>query len=1235
MKSPRILIVEDEIIIASDLEARLREFGYSVRATAASAEEALDLAEQDPPDLVLMDIVLAGEMDGINAAVVFRSRWNVPVVFVTAYAEEERLKQARLALPFGYVLKPFQDRDLKVTIEMALYVAEVDAERRKMEEALKESEGMYRTLAESMNDAIVVIQDGKTVYRNPTYEKMLGYSTADTADRHFTEVVAPEARELMIEMHQSRMRGDTGMKQFEVPLINRDGRRMIMEGRSNLIEYQGRPATMAVLRDVTSRLQAEAELKEKEEKYRTILESMQEGYFEIDLAGNLLFFNQAFSEIVGYPHEELLNMNYRDYVPAETADAVYLEYNRVFRTGKPIQALEYDSRTKDGRKTILQVSISLIRDRDDRPVGFRGVALDVTERRRTEDALRESERKYRTLTDSIDEGYFEVDLKGSYTFISPWFHELAKRPKEEIIGANYRQYMTPESSETIFNAFNRIYTTGQPAKKVQVDAVLPDGSLVYHELSASLVRDSAGQPIGFRGIARDVTDRRKAQDALREKEALYELVTQYTADMIAMCDQEANFIFVSPSYQTILGYDEGELIGRPIVALVHPDDLLELARIIEERQVSLEPQPVEAQYRMRHKDGRYLWFETLGRILFDEAGREQGAVFSTREITARRLTDEALKESEARLRRLVETINDGVIHIDAQGRFQQVNEHLCRMLGYTREELIGHPGLKIVDKSYQDMQRREFRKRREGRSGSYEIVFIRKDGTRLQVHLSGIPLFDANGAFQGTFGVCSEVEAALVETGSGDENRLARKCLDVVEVILLALDREGRVTLINRKGNQVLGYEGRELIGRNWFDTCLPEDVREKAGSEFKGLLEAEVQELGFVESRIRGKDGRERLIRWRNALLRDDAGRVTGTLSSGEDITGRERAREALRASDEKFRVLVENAYEIICVLQDGAVKYINPSGSRLSGYTADEDLARPFIEFVHPDDRELILERYRKRLSGEDVPQNYETRIVHKKGHMIWVQVNGVPIEWEGNPAALYFISDVTERRQTREKLETALKEKEVLLREVHHRVKNNMQVISSLLNLQAARARSKGDLDFIQEAQSRIAAMSLVHESLYDAETMVAIDLGTYLQKLVAALSGLYQTGRRGIAFQVEISGEPRVIIDQAVPCGLVVNELITHSIQHAFPQGGPGRIRVEARVHGNSLELTVTGDGAGLSDQPASGRRSGLELDLVEALVQGRLAGRIEMVRSGGLGFKVVMPLQKIKPMINSG
>ena len=188
-KKAKIMIVEDEFIILEEMKSILENLGYDVTATTASAEKAIDLLNHKEPDLVLMDIRLKGKMDGIEAAQIIRSQYEIPVVFSTAYLDQERIERAKITMPFGYVLKPIQERDLKVTLEMALYVAKVKAERKKAEEELK-----FRSqLLDAVEQAVIVTNmEGQVIFWNPFAEKLYGYSSKEAIGKTTIELIATD-----------------------------------------------------------------------------------------------------------------------------------------------------------------------------------------------------------------------------------------------------------------------------------------------------------------------------------------------------------------------------------------------------------------------------------------------------------------------------------------------------------------------------------------------------------------------------------------------------------------------------------------------------------------------------------------------------------------------------------------------------------------------------------------------------------------------------------------------------------------------------------------------------------------------------------------------------------------------------------------------------------------------------------------------------------------------------------
>ena len=269
------------------------------------------------------------------------------------------------------------------------------------------------------------------------------------------------------------------------------------------------------------RKKAEKTLRHSEERYKTILGNIEEGYFEVDLAGNLTFFNDTLCRISGYSREELMGMNNRLYTDKEELKKVFEAYNKVYKTGEPNREFGQQIIRKDGTKRYIEGSISLQKDSSGKPIGFRGIVRDVTERKKAEEELREREERYRNILDNMEEAYYEVDLKGNLTFFNATAVTNLGYTDNVMMGMNFRQYVDEENASKVFEAYNKVFLTGESIKGLNWELISKEGGKIPVESSISTMRDAQGNPIGFRGIIRDITDRKRADDALRESEQRY------------------------------------------------------------------------------------------------------------------------------------------------------------------------------------------------------------------------------------------------------------------------------------------------------------------------------------------------------------------------------------------------------------------------------------------------------------------------------------------------------------------------------------------------------------------------------------------------------------------------------------------------------------------------------------------------------------------------------------------
>ena len=375
----RVLIVEDEYIIGLDLAGKLKETGYRVCGIAADGEECLELAAREQPDLVLMDIALQGDRNGIELADIIRRQMGIPVVFLTGQVDEHQLQKAKIVLPFGYLIKPFQPKDLQVTIEMALYFSRIERERRAAETALKQSEEKYRLVVENPLNAIAVFQDHRIVFANRKLLAAAENFQVDYSHGSFLDFVHPEDLESLLDRAIKRRSGQDLSETVEFRMIGPDGATFWIEGSGAIVDWEGRPAHLICFRNISERVAAQEALQDSEEQHRQLLNQLPDPIMVFDRTTyRFLDCNQAAMEQYGYTRDEFLQMTPFDLHPPEERDLVLVNiqnetdnlphhYTHLTKTG---QKKQVETHTGAGSFQGRPAWITIVRD--------------ITERLRTE-----------------------------------------------------------------------------------------------------------------------------------------------------------------------------------------------------------------------------------------------------------------------------------------------------------------------------------------------------------------------------------------------------------------------------------------------------------------------------------------------------------------------------------------------------------------------------------------------------------------------------------------------------------------------------------------------------------------------------------------------------------------------------------------------------------------------------------------------------------------------------------
>jgi len=348
-------------------------------------------------------------------------------------------------------------------------------------------------------------------------------------------------------------------------------------------------------------------------------------------------------------------------------------------------------------------------------------------------------------------------------------------------------------------------------------------------------------------------------------------------------------------------------------------------------------------------------------------------------------------------------------------------------------------------------------------------------------------------------------------------------------------------------------------------------------------------------------------------------------------EITGRQRMEAALRESEQRFRsAFHQAAVGIAHVAINGRWLLVNQRLCDILGYTLEELELLTFQDITHPEDLEADLQYVEQILADRIQTYSMEKRYFRKDNSIVWVNVT-VSLIRESSTEPKYFIGvieDISDRKHSQEQIKASLLEKEVLLKEIYHRVKNNLQVISSLLNLQSAYIKDQHDLVIFQQSQQRIASIALIHEKLYQSQDLARINFREYTQDLVVSLLTAYEVNEDAIAVTINIEEDVLLGLDTAIPCSLIIHELVSNSLKYAFPADTNGSINIELyRIDDNNFILKVSDDGVGLPSDFDLKKIASLGLQLVDALSY-QLAGTINIKGENGVKCQLIFPIIQV-------
>lgn len=703
---------------------------------------------------------------------------------------------------------------------------------------------------------------------------------------------------------------------------------------------------------------------------------------------------------------------------------------------------------------------------------------------------------------------------------------------------------------------------------------------------------------------------------LIKKERMYRLLADSCPDVIYRISiPKGRYEYISPSCLRGCGRTQEEFYQKPLLIreMLHPD----WKDCFNEKWLKqlIENSFSQTEYQIIHSSGDVIWVSQKDVVIRDH-NRNPVAI----QGIARNITPEKRAEDmEHRFSDIIENTQDAVVSNDLEGRVLSWNRGAEEIYGYSESETMGKnvemftpPGCDYELPSILKMLKDGEMVR------NYPTLGLRKDGSIINVSLTVSPINDSNRDIKGVSIISRDVTPEKkAEKELKESEKRYRLLVEKAQVGILLIDQDGKIIDINPKFLEMCGSRSEDVSRRvNLLRT--PEVVKSGFSGDFKRCLET--GEDVSSEHRYLSQWGKETYSQFHLNPIKDEDGEVVNVLATFSDITYRKKMEEALKESEEKFREVFNNAndafylHEVIDGMPGRYIE-VNDVSCSMLGYRREE-LLEMTPQDVSSEDSDEIGSMMTELL--KEGSKTFESEHLTHDGDRIPVEVSSHCFKLRNKDVIVSVARDITQWKEAEKIVHDSLKEKELLLREIHHRVKNNLMIISSLLNLQSIQINDTEVLKMIKDSQSRARSMAVLHEKLYNSSDLKRINFGEYIESITEYLFNTYSTNNH-VSLKMDVE-YLMLDINTCLPLGLIVNELVSNSLKYAFPKGMNGCVTVRFHRSPENYILEVEDDGVGLPEDMDIEQADSMGMKLVSNFTK-QLNGEMELIMKNGTCFRI--------------
>jgi two-component system, cell cycle sensor histidine kinase and response regulator CckA len=792
-------------------------------------------------------------------------------------------------------------------------------------------------------------------------------------------------------------------------------------------------------------------LEESEAFYRSLFDNSADALFIETLDGVIEDANLAACELYGYEPEELRGMNATEFVPDNLKADFESALTRLL-AGEPI---EFENLRSDGTKFPVRVFVEEVLTRR----GARYVVRlrDLSDMKRAEQTA-EQERAFTMQTlNTLTEVFALIDLDGHYFRWNKALNDVTGYTDEEITALRHRDFHPLEDIPKIERAIRRVMETGEP-QRTETSLVTKEGKAIPYDLSAALIRDEKGEPFAIIGLGRDVSERRRAEEALRtmvkETNARREEITallestrlvlehvsfeQTAADIFRLCKElvgaTRGYVCLFTDRGTEMVLTDPEL-PEDERSRVMPVDGLH-GKDFDHGKPLIENSIASSEFPERMPDGHLeirnlmlaplvIGSETVGLIgLANKGGgfnkRDSLMAAAFGEIVSIALQNfrnsQAVRESEERFRSVAETANEAIICADSGGNITFWNPGASAMFGYTAEEAMDHSLAMIIPERLRQENLKSFIRSAgdsESSGRTYELIGIKKDGTEFHMELSRSSPWIIGDDVSVTAIIRDISERKEAEEALARSAAEYRAVVEEQTELITRYQPDGKISFVNEANARMFGMTREEMTQLDSYYPLIPEEDHELVRETISKIsLE---QPSVSNDHRVIDGDGNVRWMQWRNRGIFDEDGNLVEYQAVGRDITPEKVAEEALRESEQRFRLLFDTAQDVIySISSEGVIITLNSAFEKWTGFIRDEWLGKPFAPIVHPDDLPLAVQTFQQATTGGH-PAPYELRIMKKDGDYITAEFISAPLLKGDEIVGEFGIArDISERKE-----------------------------------------------------------------------------------------------------------------------------------------------------------------------------------------------------------------------------